>query len=81
MNREIFAGIYDIDGTIVDTKNDAALTMLTGAAAGVVTSDDRVALIQRVWDYATPTGTYRYFDGANYLVSLLFLSGKFRPWI
>ena len=32
--------------------------------------------LQAAWNAAVPTGTYRYYDGCLYLLSMLHMSGK-----
>jgi hypothetical protein len=36
--------------------------------------------VQSLWQASIPTGVYRYYDGALYMLSLLHVSGKFQLW-
>ena len=36
--------------------------------------------VQALWDLPVPTGTYRYYNGLLYMLSLLHASGKFQLW-
>ena len=36
--------------------------------------------VQKLWSAAIPTGTYRYYDGALYMIALLHVSGTFHLW-
>jgi oligosaccharide reducing-end xylanase len=36
--------------------------------------------VQALWDLPVPTGTYRYYNGMLYMLSLLHASGKFQLW-
>jgi oligosaccharide reducing-end xylanase len=36
--------------------------------------------VRGLWNAGIPTGQYRYYDGALYLLSLLHVSGKFQLW-
>jgi oligosaccharide reducing-end xylanase len=36
--------------------------------------------VQKLWSAAIPTGVYRYYDGALYMLALLHVSGAFHLW-
>lgn len=80
MERLFLAAQYASSGAVIDSENTGALTMLTGAAAALTMDASREDFIRRVWDFPTPVGLYRYFDGMNHAMALLFLAGRFQAW-
>ena len=71
---------YSYSGTPEDTITSYALISLNGATAGISTAPARGEFIQRVWDMEIPTGVFRFFDGVNHLMSLMYLGGIFRVY-
>src|SRR5690606_33645585 len=72
--------VYEIDGTPVNANTSAALVALNGAAAGISTIAEREEFIRTVWLAPIPTGVYRFYDGMNRLLSMLYLSGELRGY-
>ena len=63
-----------------DKGSSGALVAVNGALAGIATIAERERFIRVVWNEEPDEGVYRFFDGVNHLLALLFLSGKFRAY-
>ncbi len=68
---------YSLDGTKTTSGHGAGLTAANAMLAFAIPAADGKPFLQAAWDTPTPTGTYRYYDGCLYLLSMLHLSGKF----
>lgn len=73
-----YSALYAVDGTVVDEKTSMALVALNGAAAAIATLPSRDAFLQRAWETAATSGTFRFYDGIYQLLSLMFLGGELR---
>jgi oligosaccharide reducing-end xylanase len=72
--------LYLLDGTAQSTNR--ALGLLACNAVGALAADPAVAgpFVDALWNASPPTGTWRYYDGMLYFLSLLHVSGQFRDW-
>ncbi len=75
-----YPAIFSTSGEPFNDYPSGALIAVNGATAAISTVDARERFIRAVWQRATPSGTYRFFDGTEQILALLFLSGKFRVY-
>lgn len=68
---------YSLTGEPLVTFNTAAHKSMVALAAGTTLAKRHDPFLQAFVDQATPSGTFRYYDGMMYLLSLLVLSGQF----
>ncbi|HMF41908.1 MAG TPA: glycosyl hydrolase family 8, partial [Polyangia bacterium] len=69
---------YTLTGTATSTGHGAGLTGVNAMLAFALSPTDAKPFLQAAWDVIVPTGTYRYYDGSLYLLSMLHMSGKFQ---
>jgi oligosaccharide reducing-end xylanase len=72
--------LYLLDGTAQTTNR--ALALLACNAVGALAADPAVAgpFVDALWNANPPMGTWRYYDGMLYFLSILHVSGQFRDW-
>ncbi len=76
-----YSNQYTLAGSPIGSPHGAGLTAMNAAGALAASEDGlRTEFVQDLWDAATPTGTYRYYDGMLYLLGLLEVSGNFRVY-
>lgn len=70
---------YDWNGANAGGDHSTGL-VACNAAACLAISDNTLAtpFLQEMWSVAIPTGTYRYYDGMLYMLSLLHCTGNFK---
>lgn len=68
---------YTLSGQKTSTGHGAALVGSNAMLAFALAPDDAKPFLQAAWSQAIPTGQYRYYDGCVYMLSMLYLSGKF----
>jgi endo-1,4-beta-D-glucanase Y len=75
-----YVSIYTPDGTPQVTEIGESLRAMNAVAA--MAADDAIAweFIDDFWKMATPSGTYRYYNGLLSMMAWLHLSGQFRIW-
>ncbi|HVV53111.1 MAG TPA: glycosyl hydrolase family 8, partial [Polyangia bacterium] len=68
--------------TWVSSNNNGSTAMLAcnGLLGFGLPASSGKAWVQKLWNVAIPTGTYRYYDGALYMNALLYVSGTFKLW-
>jgi oligosaccharide reducing-end xylanase len=69
---------FTLDGKPLGTDHSLGLIAMNAVAATASTLKDREAFILPVWNASPPSGTWRYYDGLLYMLSLLHLSGNYR---
>ena len=69
---------FQLAGQVNDNNHSPGLVAMNAVCA--LASNDTVAwdFVHALWEMPTPSGRYRYYDGALYLESWLHLSGNFR---
>ena len=72
-----YGNVYNLNGSGKSGSHGAGLTGVNAMLAFALPAADGKTLLQAAWDTATPTGTYRYYDGCLYMLSMLHMSGKF----
>jgi endo-1,4-beta-D-glucanase Y len=72
---------YDWNGTNAGGEHSSGL-VACNAVASLATTNTSLAtpFVQEFWNLAIPSGTYRYYDGMLYMLSLLNVSGNFKVW-
>jgi endo-1,4-beta-D-glucanase Y len=75
-----YPSYFHYDGTPSSQNVSGALVALNGCAAGISTVPARTNFIRSVWDAPTQVGLFRYFDGINQLIALMYLAGYVRPF-
>lgn len=76
---------YHMDGSVYGTCNEdnwmhGEGQISTNAIAGLAATRATIAtnFVNKLWNTAWPTGTYRYYHGSLKMLSVLHASGKFR---
>lgn len=75
-----YPSLFTYDGGALSQNPSGALVALNGAAAGIATIPARERFIRTVSETPIQTGAFRYFDGINQLLSLMYLAGYVRPY-
>jgi oligosaccharide reducing-end xylanase len=68
---------YTPAGQRVSGGHGAGATGVNAMLAFALASADATPFLQAAWNAQVPTGTFRYYEGCLYLLSMLHLSGKF----
>jgi oligosaccharide reducing-end xylanase len=71
---------YSLAGTELGTDHSAGLVAINATLGFALSAADARPFVQALWDIPIPTGTYRYYNGMLYMLSLLHASGKFHLW-
>jgi oligosaccharide reducing-end xylanase len=72
---------YHLDGKPIEGQRSLGLVS-TNAVASLAASHARAwRFVDELWSAQVPRGTWRYYDGILYLMSLLHVSGQFRPYL
>ena len=61
-------------------QNSTAATAANGLLGFGLPATTGKPFVDKVWSLAIPTGTWRYYDGCWYMMSLLHMSGAFKLW-
>jgi len=70
-----------IDYQAIERERSLGLAS-TNAVASLAASHARAwRFVDELWSARVPHGTWRYYDGMLYLMSLLHVSGQFRPYL
>lgn len=69
---------YEIDGEPLTSERSSGLIAANAVAALAADPEKGKPFVQALWDQATPTGKYRYYDGMLTMLALLQVSGNFR---
>jgi endo-1,4-beta-D-glucanase Y len=75
-----YPALFTYDGEPTNGNPSGALVALNGVAAGIATVPARDGFIRKVSDTPIQTGAFRYFDGINQILSLMYLTGYVRPY-
>ena len=70
---------YELDGMHADENPSFVIMVMNGTLALAAPIEKARPFVQAVWNAETPTGTYRYYDGMLFLLSLLALGGELQP--
>ena len=77
-NGNVQAALFRLDGSVNTTGGSQALvSTLAAATLGTPQNGNRMTFVNNLWNVAQPTGQYRYYQGAVYLLGLLATSGNF----
>lgn len=76
-NGNLTASLFNLDGSGGSNGNSAALMATLSAGALASNGGNRMTFVNGLWNAAQPTGTFRYYNGAIYLLGLLATSGNF----
>lgn len=70
---------YNLDGTALYNDHSAGLVAANAVASLAATNELAWNFVDELWILTIPDGTYRYYSGCIYLLSLLKASGRFFP--
>jgi oligosaccharide reducing-end xylanase len=76
-NGNLSASLFNLDGSGGSNGNSAALMATLASGALASNGGNRMAFVDGLWNAAQPTGNFRYYNGAIYLLGLLATSGNF----
>ncbi|HEY5956901.1 MAG TPA: glycosyl hydrolase family 8, partial [Polyangiaceae bacterium] len=68
---------YNLDGSGKSGMHGQGMVGVNAMLAFALPPASGKPFLQAAWDAGTPSGTYRYYDGCLYMLSMLHLSGKF----
>ena len=71
---------YALSGTVLGTDHSSGLVAVNATLGFGLSATAARPFVQALWDLPVPTGTYRYYNGLLYMLSLLHASGKFQLW-
>jgi oligosaccharide reducing-end xylanase len=69
---------FTLDGKKLSNDHSTGLVAMNAAACIASTNENRKDFINALWNAEIPTGKYRYYDGALYMLGMLQVSGNFR---
>jgi oligosaccharide reducing-end xylanase len=69
--------LFRVDGTMGSGGGSTALTGTLAAGSLASAAANRATYVNNLWTVAQQSGTYRYYQEALYLMSLLAVAGKF----
>jgi endo-1,4-beta-D-glucanase Y len=69
------ASLFNLDGSGGSNGNSAALMATLAAGALASNGGSSATYVNGLWNATQPTGTYRYYNGAVYLLGLLATGG------
>jgi oligosaccharide reducing-end xylanase len=72
---------YTLAGNQLGAEHSAGLVALNGTLGFGLDPAAARCFVQSLWDLPVPTGTYRYYNGLLYMLSLLHASGHFQLWM
>lgn len=74
-------GYFSVNGKDADGGYSEALTGANAAGSFAVDDEELVKKhLNKLWNTSAPTGTYRYYNGMVYMLSMLNVSGHFKIW-
>ena len=71
---------YTLDGQQIDPSHSTGLVAANAVAGLATDSEISKEFTEQLWNQNLPTGTWRYYDGVLYMLSLLHCGGHFRVW-
>jgi oligosaccharide reducing-end xylanase len=80
-SQGVYGNQYSLAGTELGTEHSAGLVALNGTLGFGLNATASRCFVQALWDLPVPTGTYRYYNGLLYMLSLLHASGHFQLWM
>jgi oligosaccharide reducing-end xylanase len=75
-NGNVQSALFNLDGSNGTGGGSQALVATLAASALASQSESRMTFVNNLWNVAQPTGQYRYYQGAVYLLGLLAASGN-----
>jgi oligosaccharide reducing-end xylanase len=76
-NNNVQAALFALDGSNASGGGSQALVATLAAATLASQNPNRMTFVNNLWNVAQPTGNFRYYQGAVYLLGLLAASGNF----
>ena len=76
-NGNVTAALFRLDGGVNTQGGSQALVATLAAATLASQNPNRMTFVNNLWNIAQPTGQFRYYQGAVYLLGLLAASGNF----
>jgi oligosaccharide reducing-end xylanase len=76
-NGNVSAALFRLDGGVNTNGGSQALVATLAAATLASQNGNRMTFVDNLWNIAQPTGQFRYYQGAVYLLGLLAASGNF----
>ena len=77
---DAYQSLYKLDGTLLGGGQVTGLIATNAVASLAATNPSAKAFVKALWACPIPSGKERYYDGTLYLLSMLHVSGRFRPW-
>ena len=77
---ETYGSIYTVAGAQLSATHAPGLIATNAVASLAATNPRAKEFVRALWECPIPSGKERYYDGTLYLLSMLHVSGQFRPW-
>jgi len=77
---ETYGSIFTTAGEQLSATHAPGLIATNAVASLAATNPRARQFVKALWDCPIPSGKERYYDGTLYLLSMLHVSGRFRPW-
>jgi oligosaccharide reducing-end xylanase len=71
---------FTLDGGALSNDHSTGLVAMNAVASLAATDARWMGFVEAFWNAPIPTGQWRYYDGALYLMGLLHVGGEFRIW-
>ncbi|HTF81430.1 MAG TPA: T9SS type A sorting domain-containing protein, partial [Cytophagales bacterium] len=78
-----YLSLYEYEGVPLATNNYHNAGLVGMNSTGALSANQSTTTwpyVDELWNLPVPSGTYRYYDGMLYMMSLLHTSGQFRVW-
>ena len=76
----VYGNRFHLDGGLLGKDHSLGLVACNAVASLAASNARAWRFVDELWDARPPHGTWRYYDGMLYLMSLLELSGQLRPY-
>jgi len=73
-----YGNLFTLDGKQLTVDRSLGLISMNAVAALASTNENRKLFVEELWNADVPTGQYRYYDSALYMLGMLQVSGNFR---
>ncbi|MEJ6952393.1 glycosyl hydrolase family 8 [Natronospora cellulosivora (SeqCode)] len=73
-----YANQYTLDGQALSSDHSTGLIAMNAVSGLASTTSMTWEFVEALWNAPIPTGRYRYYDGALYMLGLLHASGNYK---
>ena len=77
---KLYGDLYQLDGTFIQGNHSSGLVACNAVPGLIRHSEKAKEFTEALWALQPPSGTWRYYNGVLYFMSLLHAAGEFRIW-